>query len=59
MLNSLLKKYLLNTIINSLKGKKRWLVILALALANLLQSQGVELTDFVDALGAILNTSEG
>jgi hypothetical protein len=59
MLNNLIKKYIFNSIINNLKGKKRWLVILAFALAQILQTSGVDVSVLADALGNLLQTTEG
>lgn len=59
MLNKLVQNYLLRTIISSLEGKKRWLVIIVLVVAQFVQSQGVDLADFVADLVNILENAEG
>jgi hypothetical protein len=57
MLNKLVQNYILNSILSSLKGKKRWLVILVLVIAQLAQSAGVDVSDFVADVVNILETN--
>lgn len=59
MLNKLVQNYILSSILGSLKGKKRWLLIVVLVVANILQSQGVDLADFVVAVTEMLDNAEG
>ncbi len=59
MINRIIKNYLTSTIISLLKGKKRWLVILALAAVQLTQSAGYELTDLADGIANLINLQEG
>ena len=63
MLKNLIIKYFLNSTLSSLKGKKRWLVILVLAIANVAQALGFDLNGsldgFVDAVSQMADTAEG
>ncbi len=61
MLNKIVTNYILSSIINSLKGKKRWLLIFALVIAQIIQSAGVDLGDFVADIVSLLdvNNAEG
>lgn len=60
MLKKLILNQLLKATLTSLKGKKRWLVILALVVAHLLQSAGLDgLNEFVADVTNLLQPVEG
>lgn len=54
MLNNFVLKQITKTILSSLKGKKKWTLILVLIIATFLQSQGFDLTDFINSLNEML-----
>ncbi len=59
MLSKVVSKLLTNSILSSMKGKKRWLLIVVLVVANLLQGQGVDLADFIEELVKLIDNAEG
>ena len=58
MLNNLIKNYILSSLLKSLKGKKRWLVIIVLAVAYAVQYAGVDVGSFVADVINLLETAE-
>lgn len=56
MPQTLITKLITSLLLKSLKGKKKWLIVLVLAVAYLAQSAGVELGSFVVDVTNILNT---
>ena len=59
MLRKLLVDQILNTTLSSMKGKKRWLVIIVLLAAQFVPADVVDLSAFIADLIELLNTAEG
>jgi hypothetical protein len=56
MINRIINSYVTSLILKSLKGKKRWILIIVLILAQIFQTtQGFDLTDFVAEIEGLLN----
>ena len=58
----MIKRFVINqilkSILSSMKGKKRWLIIIVLVVANVLQAAGVaDFQDFVNELMSLLEAS--